>query len=127
MTDPGGSTALAARIDAYCACWQVMEGAARRAELARHLDPAVRYTDPMADLEGIDALSAHISRVTEARPDAVILRTTAVDSHNNLARFGWEMRDGGETFLAGSIDVIELAPGGLIARITGFFGTLPPR
>ncbi|SIO10617.1 hypothetical protein [Vannielia litorea] len=126
MTAGGGAEALAARIDAYCACWRVMDGAAREAALARVVAPDLRYTDPSVALTGIPALSAHIAQVTAARPEAVIARTTPVDAHHRVARFGWSLTDGGREHLAGSIDLVETDPAsGLFTRITGFFGPLP--
>lgn len=126
MTAGGEETPLAAAIDAYCACWRVMDDAARQAALARVLAPEVRYSDPMTDVTGIAALSAHIATVAAARPQAVIARTTRVDGHHDVARFGWSMKDGGVEQLAGSLDVIETAgESGLITRIIGFFGPLP--
>ncbi|MCO6383590.1 hypothetical protein [Oceanicola sp. 502str15] len=125
MTTGGGAEALAATIDAYCACWRVMDDSARRAALARCVSPYLRYTDPTVELTGIAALSAHIAKVCAARPDAVIARTGGVDAHHGMARFGWSLRDGDAVFLAGSIDVVELDPeSGRLTRITGFFGPL---
>ncbi|MGR3796111.1 hypothetical protein [Vannielia sp. SX4] len=125
MTEGGEASALAATIDAYCACWAVMETAARRAALSRCVAADIRYADPMVALAGIPALSDHIAQVTAARPEAVISRCTKVDAHHTHARFGWNLRDGKETLLVGSIDVVEWEPRtGLLTRITGFFGPL---
>ena len=116
---------LAARVDRYCACWRVMEEAERLDRLRDLLAPDVRYVDPRTDVTGIEALAAHIGAVAAARPSARIERTTPLDTHHDVARFGWHLVDGGERRLAGSIDVVRFARGTMLVRtILGFFGPL---
>jgi len=51
-------------------------------------------------------------------------RSTGVDHHPGGARYGWTMIAADGTIALTGIDVVEEAPDGRLARITGFFGDL---
>jgi len=113
-----------ALIDAYCAAWSEPDATARTAQLGAVLSDDARYTDPRTDVAGPEALSAHIDTVLSARPGSRVERTTAVDEHHGVARFGWRALDAHGSILIEGIDVVELTANGSIARIVGFFGRL---
>ena len=113
-----------ALIDAYCAAWNEPDPAARTDRLSAVLTETARYTDPRADTVGAAALSAHIETVRAARPGSRVLRSTAVDQHHGLARFGFRVVSAGGADLLSGLDVVELTTDGRIARIAGFFGAL---
>ena len=52
-------------------------------------------------------------------------RSTGIDSHHGIARYGWELVGTDGTVAIAGVDVVEMQEG-RIRRITGFFGELPP-
>jgi hypothetical protein len=60
-------------------------------------------------------------------PDHRFRRTTGIDAHHNVARYGWELVDSAGTVALDGTDVAEFDDGGAISRVLGFLGELPPR
>jgi hypothetical protein len=114
-------------IDRYCAVWCEPEEDRRRIFLEQVWAEDASYTDPTVHAVGADELLTHISGVRQRRPGSRVVRTSAVDIHHDLARFGWRAIDSGGTTLREGIDVAFFsADGSRIARIIGFFGPLQP-
>lgn len=114
-------------INRYCAVWNEPEPERRRAMLEAVWDEQGAYTDPRANTTGIEALLAHIAAVRAGRPGARIVRTTAVDMHHGVARFGWCVVEADGTLLPEGIDIVWFTPDGTrIAQILGFFGPMAP-
>ena len=114
-------------INRYCAVWNEPEPERRRAMLEAVWDEQGVYTDPRANATGIEALLAHIAAVRAGRPGARIVRTTAVDMHHGVARFGWCVVEADGTLLPEGIDIVWFTPDGArIAQILGFFGPMAP-
>ncbi|MDH4987886.1 nuclear transport factor 2 family protein [Aminobacter anthyllidis] len=114
-------------IDRYCAVWNEPDAVRRKALLEGVWTERATYTDPRADTVGADELLAHIAKIRASRPGAKIVRTTAVDLHHGVARFGWRVVEADGTPLPEGIDFVELAPDGeRIERIIGFFGPMMP-
>lgn len=114
-------------VDRYCAVWNEPDAERRAALLVAVWADGATYTDPRADTVGAEALLAHIAGVRAGRPGAKIVRTTAVDAHHGVARFGWCVVAADGTPLPEGIDFIELDAGGVrIRRIIGFFGPMMP-
>jgi len=83
------------------------------------------YTDPTIHVEGANALLAHIAKVQATRPGAKVLRTTRLDEHHGMARFGFQVLGTDGTVLREGIDVAFMtADNARIERIIGFFGPL---
>ena len=109
----------------YSAAWSQTDPAARMQMLRRTVVADVPYCDPGAQVVGLDALSSVFAGVQEQFPGAVLVRTSAVDSHHDCIRFAWAFLDpAGDTLLEG-IDVCTLADDNRIASFTVFFGPLP--
>lgn len=124
------STEVTDLIDRYCAVWNEPDEAARAALLKSVWAERATYTDPRADTVGAEELLAHIGRIRAGRPGARIARTTAVDVHHGVARFGWRVVEADGTELPEGIDIAFPSPdGSRIERIIGFFGpmtAIPP-
>ena len=119
------SSDVTSLIDRYCAVWNEPDAIRRKELLEAVWAERATYTDPRADTVGADELLAHIAKVRASRPGAKIVRTTAVDLHHGVARFGWRVVEADGTLVPEGIDFVELAPDGLrIARIIGFFGPM---
>ena len=62
----------------------------------------------------------------EQLPGHTLQRTTAIDVHHDLARFGWAASAPDGTVAVAGIDVVTFAADGRIQSATGFFGDLEP-
>ena len=117
---------IEATVDAYCACWTEMPLREREACLTELLAPDVVYTDPSVETRGLAELAAHIARVVAERPGSRVLRTTSIDVHHGIARFGWCLEKADGTRLPAGLDVVWTDEAGRLSRILGFFGPLRP-
>ena len=112
-------------VDAYIDMWNE-EDADRRAELIRTAwaDDA-RYRDPLLEADGHAGLGEMVVTVQGHYPGHRFRRTSGVDAHHDVARFGWELvAPDGAVFVAG-VDVATLADDGRLRTILGFFGDPP--
>lgn len=115
-------------IDRYCEAWSLPAPEARAAALRGVWAEGARYTDPNVHAVGAEALLAHIDTVRAAYPGARIERTSRVDQHHGVARFGWRLVLADGSRLPEGLDMATLAENGTrIAAIVGFFGPLKPR
>jgi len=114
-------------IDRYCAAWSDPKPEARAALLECVLASGATYTDPRAHTTGAGELLAHVAKVHAIRPNSRVVRTTALDAHHGMVRFGWKAIDAAGVTLVEGIDVAFLsADATRIERIVGFFGPLMP-
>jgi hypothetical protein len=82
------------------------------------------YTDPTVHLTGVAELVEHIGRVLGQYPGSRIVRTSAVDAHHSVARFGWKKVLADGSSLPEGIDFVAFSDAGAIQRVVGFFGPL---
>ncbi|MEU9100120.1 nuclear transport factor 2 family protein [Streptomyces sp. NPDC048361] len=85
------------------------------------------YTDPLADVEGHDAVAAVIAGAHAQFPGFAFRALGPVDGNHHIARFGWELVSvaDGSAPVAG-FDVITLAEDGRIRSVAGFLDRVPP-
>ena len=114
-------------VDTYIDMWNEEDGE-RRAELIRTAwADDCRYRDPLLEADGREGISEMVAGVHGHYPGHRFRRTTGIDAHRDVARFGWELvAPSGDVFVGG-IDVVTLADDGRIRTLTGFFGELPPQ
>ena len=97
--------------------------------IRKHIDETIAenviFADPNNFIHGRDAFEEMVKEFRLKYPEAVVKRTSGIDSHNRRYRYGWGIYGGGVLVLRG-IDVVQLNEKGLIERIDGFFGDLPP-
>ena len=116
---------VAETIDAYVAAWAETDADKRRALIERAWAADGSYVDPIADIEGRDALSEMIAGFHAQSPGSTIVKTSGIDQHHDKIRFAWAMRGAdGKTMLEG-IDVGEVDADGKLALIVGFWGAPP--
>jgi SnoaL-like domain len=114
-------------IDRYCAVWNEPDPEQRAVLLESVWADGATYTDPRANTTGAEELLAHIAKIRAGRPGARIVRTSAVDAHHGIARFGWRVVEADGTQLPEGIDIAFLdEAGSRIARVIGFFGPMAP-
>jgi hypothetical protein len=121
-----GTMTASETITAYMDAWNETDPAKRASLLGQCWSDAGAYTDPMADVQGREALSGLIDGFHKQMPGASIVTSTGLDQHHNRVRFGWKllMEDGSERMEG--IDIAVLADDGRLASITGFWGVTPP-
>ncbi|MGH9260159.1 MAG: nuclear transport factor 2 family protein [Acidimicrobiales bacterium] len=128
MTDTTTDTTdHTATVDAYFAMLNETDPQRRAALAERAWAEDGSYVDPLLQAAGHDGLSDMAAGVHAQFPGQRFVRTTGVDTHHGLVRFGWELAgDDGAVTVAG-IDVGIIAPDGRLSRIAGFFDPLPAR
>ena len=112
-------------VDAYIDMWNE-EDADRRAELIRTAwaDDA-RYRDPLLEADGHAGLGEMVVTVQGHYPGHRFRRTSGVDAHHDVARFGWELVAPDGAVVVAGVDVATLADDGRLRTILGFFGDPP--
>ncbi len=94
------------------------------------LDDAVTedfiFCDPLHWHVGRDALEANVRKFRTDNPEADFVMASGFDTHHNRYRYDWHFTRRGRVILQG-FDVVTVDQGsGLLERIDGFFGKLPP-
>lgn len=114
-------------IDSYCRVWNEEHASTRKALLDKVWGFDAVYTDPTVASATKEQLLKHIGAVRENRPGAKIVRTTIVDCHHGVARFGWQLVRADGSRMPEGLDIAFIsADGSRIERIIGFFSTLAP-
>jgi hypothetical protein len=112
-------------VDAYCSAWNEVEPAQRDAILKPIWAEGASYADPTVLLTGRAELISHIDKVLARYPGSRIVRTSVVDAHHSVARFGWKRVLADGSSLPEGIDLVTFSEDGLILQVAGFFGPLP--
>jgi hypothetical protein len=86
-----------------------------------------RLLDPPLDGRGHAGISALTDAVHSHFPGHTFRRTTAVDAHHDVARYGWELVGPDGAVAVSGLDVAEFGADGKIVRVLGFFGELQPQ
>jgi hypothetical protein len=124
-TSPTDTDATPA-IDAYVAMWNEPDEARRAELIAAAWTEDGAYVDPLAQASGHDGLNAMVTELRGQFPGHVIARTTGIDAHHGLVRFGWHLAGADGTVAVEGIDVGIVADDGRLSRMGGFMGPLPP-
>ena len=112
-----------ALVDTYLAGFNETDPATRRALIAATWAPDGHYLDPQFEAEGHDGLDQLAAGVHAQLPGHRFVRTTAVDAHHGLVRFGWALT-GPDGPVLGGLDVAVVGGDGRLVRVAGFFGEL---
>ena len=118
--------AMAATIDAHLVAYGDPDATRRAGAIAAVWATDGELIDPPIDGKGHDGITALGDVVQAHFAGNTFRRTTAVDAHHGVARYGWAMvaADGSVTMTG--LDVAEFDAAGKLARIVGFFGELTP-
>jgi hypothetical protein len=116
------TTDLAGR---YLAAWNETDPAARRALVDALFTEDVRYTDPMADVEGREGMDGLIAAVQAQFPGFVFRPAGPADAHHDQVRFTWHLGpEGADAPVVGS-DVAVTGGDGRIRTVLGFLDRVP--
>jgi len=112
-------------VDNYLASLNEQDAAKRQQLVAHAWATDGSFVDPLIQVAGHDQLAAIAPMVATKYPGHTFRRSSGIDSHNGLVRFGWEFVGADGNVVLAGIDVGELAADGRLQRIVGFFGPLP--
>ncbi len=112
-------------LDTYLAMWNQTDVDQRAELIAAAWIEGGHYSDPLLEAKGRTELSAMVEGLQAQFPNHTFTRTSGVDVHHGLARFGWQLAGPDGTVVIAGIDIAALAEDGRIARIAGFFGDVP--
>ncbi|GIF44326.1 nuclear transport factor 2 family protein [Actinoplanes xinjiangensis] len=112
-------------IERYLAIWNETDPVARRAAIGETFAEGVRYVDPLAAVEGRDALDAVIGAAQQQFAGLVFSSGGPVDAHHDQARFTWHLGRPGEEPLVVGFDVAERDAEGRIFQVLGFIDHAP--
>ncbi|HEX4377784.1 MAG TPA: nuclear transport factor 2 family protein [Steroidobacteraceae bacterium] len=111
--------------DRYIQSWNETDPQRRRALLEALYTDGATYTDPMATLEGREAIDATIQAVQNMFPGQRFSLHGDVDAHHDVLRFRWHLaQPASPEPTAIGFDVAVLK-GGRIAQICGFLDKAP--
>jgi hypothetical protein len=112
-------------VDTYLSMWNEADRG-RRAEIVRTAwaDEGA-YWDPMLEAHGHDEIVGMVDAVQAQFPGQRFRRTTGIDHHHELVRFGWELAAPDGTVTVAGVDVGVIGADGRLTRIAGFFGDPP--
>jgi hypothetical protein len=114
-----------AMVQRYLAVWNTTDEADRRTAIDDVFAEDVRYVDPLAAVEGRDALSALIGAVHQQFPGMVFSAGGPADAHHEQGRFTWHLGAvPGEAVVVG-FDVVALDGEGRIREVLGFLDRVP--
>ncbi|MCY1138838.1 nuclear transport factor 2 family protein [Actinoplanes sp. Pm04-4] len=114
-----------ALVDRYLAVWNEPDDATRRKAVDDLFADDIRYVDPLAAVEGREALNGLIGAVRQQFPGHTFTPGGPVDGHHDQVRFTWTLAAGpGDPPVIG-FDVAELDAGGRIRRVLGFLDKAP--
>ena len=115
---------VTAVVDTYLSMWNEADRAARTEIVRTAWADEGAYWDPMLEARGHDEMVAMVDAVQARFPGHRFRRTTGIDHHHELVRFGWELAAPDGAVTVAGLDVGELDETGKLVRITGFFGDL---
>lgn len=118
-------TATPDLVDRYLAAWNETDPGARRAAVDALFSADARYTDPLADARGRDAIDATIAAVQAQFPGFVFRPVGTVDAHHDQVRFSWELGPAGQDAPIAGSDVALVDAEGRISTVLGFLDRVP--
>lgn len=111
----------------YLSAWNETDGAARRLTIDELFTERCHYADPIAVVEGRDALDGLIATIQKQHPGLQLTLAGKVDAHHGQARFSWHAHAGPpgarEPVVIG-FDVV-LFEGKRIGAVYGFLDKAP--
>jgi hypothetical protein len=118
---------VTATVDTYFDMWNEDDEAQRKSYIERAWTSEGHYVDPLQEAQGVQGLSDMVAAVHAQFPGHQFRRTTGVDMHHSLVRFGWELAGPDGSITVAGLDVGIVTDDGKLVRIGGFFGELPEK
>jgi hypothetical protein len=112
-------------VESYLQVWNETDPTARRAAIQAVFTKDATYTDPLADVAGIDGIDAVIGAVQAQFEGMRFSPVGLADVHHHTARFGWALGANGSEPLVIGFDVAVLDEDGRIRSVYGFLDKVP--
>jgi hypothetical protein len=108
----------------YIESWNETDPARRHAIIEDIFTEDAQYTDPLAFLEGREAIERAIAGVQSQFPGLVFSLGGIIDAHHDVARFIWHLGEPGSQPAVVGFDVAVINDGRL-QQIYGFLDKVP--
>ena len=126
MTEPTTDTAdPGTAVARYLAVWNERVPEARLQRVTEAFSADAHYVDPLADVQGAEAISAMIGALQDSHPGVEVRLGSPIDAHHDLLRFEWHAVAADGTVGTVGLDIARLADDGRFADVRGFFGSTP--
>jgi hypothetical protein len=109
-------------VDEYFAMWNADDPDERLGHARRAFAEDARYVDPLNDVTGPEGAAAMVGELRATHAGFAVRRSTELDTHHDMLRFGWEIFDREGALYLNGIDICTLAADGRIRTLAGFFG-----
>jgi hypothetical protein len=119
------TTDIAPTVAAYLAALSETDEAARTALVHQAWAEDGQFFDPLLHASGHAAIGDLAVTVVEHYPGHTFRRTTGIDGHHSIIRFGWELAAPDGTVAVAGVDVGVLDDDGRLSRMVGFYGEPP--
>ena len=116
---------VATTIDTYLEAYGETDPTRRNELITQVWAADGRLADPPFEGDGHEGISALSEVVFEHFPGHSFRRTTGIDAHHGVARYGWELVGPDGAVAVGGVDIAEIGEDGRLVKVTGFFGDLP--
>lgn len=118
--------AIEALVDRHLAAYCDADPARRVAAIRTLWNAEGRLVDPPFESRGHQGISDQAATLLSRFPGCRFERTTAVDAHHQILRYGWRLVSPAGAAVVDGIDVADLDVDGRLCRVVGFFGAQPP-
>ncbi|AUG78307.1 polyketide cyclase [Kitasatospora sp. MMS16-BH015] len=108
----------------YIATWNETDQPTRRKLIDELWAEEGRYTDPLVDLTGREAIDGAIGAV-QAQFPGFVFTLGPVDAHHHVGRFTWLLGPAGEEALIVGFDAVAADGQGRITSVLGFLDRVP--
>lgn len=112
-------------VDNYLDVWNAADPGTRLTLMASSWSEDASYTDPLAEVTGLEAISAVIGQVQQQFAGMGFSSVGQVDGHHRQVRFQWGLGEEHAEPLVVGFDVVTLNSDGLIADVRGFLDRVP--
>ena len=112
---------LDARVDALLEAWSEPDAGRRRTLLASVAAEGLVFRDRFSCTAGLDDLAAHMGAAQVHMPGLRLRREGAVRQCQGVALVDWVAKGPDGTDRGRGVNVLELAPDGRLAAVTGFW------
>lgn len=113
-------------IDTHLDAYGEADGARRSELLRRAWSAQGRLIDPPMEGSGHAGISELAELVHAHYPGHTFRRTSGIDEHHGFARYQWDLLGPDGAVALSGLDVAEIDDDGLLRRVVGFLGPVPP-
>lgn len=125
MTETAATTTITSAIDTYLDAYSEADPTRRLALIEQVFAPEAHVFDPPIDGAGHTGIDEMFAAVQGQFAGHTFRRSTGVDAHHGIARYGWQLVAGDGSVTVAGTDVAVVDDSGKLTRVAGCFGDLP--